>query len=255
MADRPSPDWFPVDPERLPSREQLPSPGRREAVLAVVLLLVLAGVWVRLADPHQLRGPPPTVDSDDQPAEIAADAAERLRYVDYTYTFTFENRSGPGLQAVMKVDNTDEELYRSYGQRERRYGTEGAAWVTRYGEDWVETDVGLYGPDTAAPFDLDVVRSADVTVRQEEDGTLMVAVDDTATVREAVGRPADEARLELYVDTRAGRLESARLYRVVGDVGGWWAYEFYDYGETEVDRPPGVPGTTLEEAFRDIVRG
>jgi hypothetical protein len=251
MYGPPDPDWLPISVERLPTPEQFPSPGRREAVVAAVLLLVLAGVWVRLADPVALRDDPPTVDPGDPPGDVAADAVERLEYVDYTYRLS-PNR---GTAQVTRVDNTDRELYSAFGSVRKRYATEGAAWVQLQGGPWRALDSSRFSAERASPFDPDAIRAADVAVVREVDGILVVAIDDAGTIEAVVGRGVEADRFELHVDTEAGRIVRARLHRSVGESSGWWEYDFYDYGATDVARPPNVPGLTFEEAIRDIVRG
>lgn len=236
--------------ERLPGRDAVPRPSRRQVLALVLVALAVGGVWVRLADPVALRGEAPRVDPADPPADVAADAVERLAYVDYTYRLA----TSRGSSQVTQVDNTDRERYATFGQVRKRYVREGGAWVKLGSGGWREIDDGGIRRTDPSPFDHEAVRGADVTVLEERDGLLVVAINDSATVQAVTGRPIDGGRLQLFVDTDAGRLTKVRYRRVVGDSRGWWVYTFYNYRSTDVVRPPGVPERDLGDLLGDVLR-
>jgi hypothetical protein len=236
--------------ERLPGRDAVPRPSRGQVLAVVLVALVVGGVWVRLADPVALRGDAPTVDPADPPAEVAADAVERLEYVDYTYRLA----TARGSSQVTQVDNTDREQFATFGDVRKRYVREGGAWVKLGSGGWREIEDGGIRRTDPAPFDHEAIRAADVTVMAEGDGRMVVAINDSATVQAVTGRPTDGERLQLFVDTDSGRLTKVRYLRVVGDTSGWWVFTFYNYRSTDVKRPPGVPERTLGDLLDDVRR-
>jgi hypothetical protein len=237
---------------RLPRREQVPTPSRRQVAAVVLVALVVSGVWVRLADPAALRGSPPTVDPSDPPADVVADSVERLEYVDYTYRV----EPGRSRDQVTKVDNTDREVFTAFGDIRKRYTSEDGLWLKFRGEGWrrVEDNEG-FDRETVTPFDAEQIRDADLTVLQSEPGTLVVAVNDSDAVAAIVGQENAEGELRFVVDLDSGRLRLVRYRRVPGSERGWWDYTFYNYRSTTVERPPGVPERTLEDLLGDVLEG
>lgn len=234
---------------RLPRREQVPRPSRRQVLVVLLVALAVTTVGVRLADPVALRGDPPRVDPSDPPAEVVGDSVERLRYVDYTYSLA----TARGASRVTKVDNTDRELYSSFGDVRKRYYSETGGWVKLQGEGWRALQSREFSHRGAMPFDPEAVRVAAVTVLDGEDGTLVVAVNDSAAVSAILGQEVEAGRLQFFVDVDSGRLRQVRYRRVVGETGGWWTYTFYGYRSTTVERPPGVPGRTPSDLLEDVL--
>lgn len=237
---------------RLPRREQVPTPSGRQVAALLLVVLLVAGGWVRLADPVALQGSPPTVDPSDPPEEVVADAVARLEYVDYTYRVSV----GRSRSQVTMVDTTDRQVFTASGEVRKRYMSEDGLWLKFRGEGWraVEGHDG-YDRDNVTPFDADPLREADGTVLDSEPGVLVLAVNDTDAVSAITGRPG-EAELRFVVDLDSGRLRVVR-YRRVDDGGdrGWWTYTFYDYRSTEVRRPQGVPDRTLSDLLEDVLEG
>jgi hypothetical protein len=221
-------------------------------VLAVVLVvLVVCGVWVRVADPVALRGEPPQVDPSDPPNGVVADAVERLEYLDYTY------RVQPSrvTDQITRVENSHRETFTTIGGFRKRYRAEGELWLKFQGEGWRSVDSPGFTHENATPFDPDPLRAADATVLANESGTLVVAVNDSATVSAVLRRDVSSGSLLFAVNLRSGRLTGARFVRDVGDGTRTWSYRFYGYGRTSVERPSAIPDRTIEQTLEDVLSG
>lgn len=217
----------------------------------------------------------PTVDPDDPPAEVAADAVTQLRYRDHAFEYWIRERNRTdgsvrgGIAADVRVQHSAErvrvKVYRSafyegwtepsdphldfYGTsatRHQRYGPDGA-WqrVTRGGY------VYRRNPQFR-PWDAGTFRGANATVRREN-ATALVLVFTDRDVVDAVG-PALENTTGERVTVVVRKRPSPHLARVAyrGRTGTEVVRRTYlvsGVGSTVVERPDRAPPAPVTQAL------
>lgn len=158
----------------------------RRALAAALLVLLFAVGGVQLLDPTFHEPRPPEVDFSEPPAQVAADSAARLEYVDYAYRIDLaKDRDGPWEQLrVVWIERSDRE-YRKVGPLGERgvvtYGTESAVYV-RAGANgtWrfvFHPDVVYPVRTLSQPFLVHRIERANTTVLTDNESVFVVRIE------------------------------------------------------------------------------
>lgn len=245
-------------------------------VVGVCVLLAAIGVLVGygLGGPAPT-GSPPAVDFGDDPADVVADASERLTHRNHTlesWTRTVDYRRGSvggGLFYRLHVEPSRGHVrgrvqpagaYGNYGflgdvSPEEIYAAQGTAWVRPAGDgDWLRSPpAAALAADARETSNLSRERlvAADLTVIADNETRYVAGTtdaraagfDDAGSVRYVVAKGEDPHLREIRHVRDAPTGQSTRLVRVV------------NYGETVAIRPLGLPPTTVSELAARTTRG
>lgn len=231
----------------------------RRTLAAVALALLVAAAGVQLLDPAFDERRPPEVDFSEPPAQVAADSATRLEYVDYAYRIDLaRDRDGPWEQLrVVCIEHSDRE-YRKVGPLGRRgvalYGTDSAAFV-RPGADgewrFVSRPEVMYPVRMLSqPFLLDRIEYSSTDVVVDNASMLVVQIDSNPMkfVKSYSGNAT------VFVNKSDGTIDKVLAEYDTGPTGIRYARFERTTDEPAVSRPNSL-GPSLREVLWDLLRG
>lgn len=231
----------------------------RSASVAIVLALLLAVGAVQLLDPVVGERHPPAVDFSEPPAEVAADSAARLAFVDYSYRIDIaDNRSGPWEQVrVARIEHSDRE-YRKAGPLGNRgvviYGTDAAAFARPgSGGDWQlsgHPDTVYPVPALSQPFLVERIRASNASVEAENRSVFVVRIDSNPLKLASVY----QGNATVYVNKTDRTLEKVLVPYDSGPRRVSYLRFTLTGTEPTVERPDGLAVSTWELGW-DLLRG
>lgn len=239
---------------------------KRLLALAVALLCVFAGV--RIADPR-LDDEEVTVAFEDGPAVVAADSVRRMqtrkvtielrtavdsRIENETYEKRAEIRVEHDIRRYRAVHSTDNDSNGELGF----FGTEGMGWTESPYTDWGRAPSSRY-PGFGSVMNPTAMGQSNARVLVDNETTFAVRFEgedanEAVEGMDAHTRTATPGRFDLYIDKqRKLPTRAVRAYEIPKrNATVRIRYRFTRYGETDVERPEGVPKISIWELLGDI---
>lgn len=246
---------------------------RRLLVLLPVLIAVTV-VGVRVADPS-LTESEVEVSLSDRPAVVAADSVRKLQQHDRTVEVRVAvEDDARGRQPERRIQVSIEPDERRYYTVARAtdpdenappvafFGTEGQGWIQQIHPDgeWGTAHSVRY-PESGRIFEPAAIARADGRVVAENETTLVVRIegaDANAAVEGSYGYTSNElpGHLTVAIDKTDRRPRWAVRAYSPPDRNVTLRYRYrFEYGETSVERPEGVPRFNLREFLGDVYYG
>lgn len=246
---------------------------RRLLVLLPVLIAVTV-VGVRVADPS-LTESEVEVSLSDRPAVVAADSVRKLQHSDRSVEVRValeEDAEDPQARRLVRLSvEPNEQQYfevvRWTDPDENAppvafFGTEGQGWIQQnYPDGEWGTAHSVRYPESGRIFEPAAIARADGRVVTENETTLVVRIegaDANAVVEGSYGYTSNElpGHLTVAIDKDQHRPVWAVREYSVPDRNRTHRYRYrFEYGETSVERPEGVPRFNLREFLGDVYYG
>lgn len=246
---------------------------RRTLVLLAVVVAVTV-VGVRVADPS-FTDDEVEVSLSDRPAVVAADSVRKLQQHDRTVEVRVAvEDDARGRQPKRRIQVSVEPDERRYYTVARAtdpdenappvayFGTEGQGWIQQNHPDgeWNTAHSARY-PESGRILDPAAIARADGRVVAENETTLVVRIegaDANAAVERSYGYTPNElpGHLTVAIDKDQHRPVWAVREYSAPDRNETFRYRYrFDYDETTVERPEGIPPFSVVELLGDIYYG
>lgn len=239
--------------------------NRRLVALGIALLIVVAGV--RVADPT-LDDEAATVELQDEPSHVVADSVRKMRTTTVTVDLRVVVDAGTPDEtyrerAEIRADHDNQRYNALYGtgndsERLGFFGTDGMGWTNSSYTEWGRAPSSRY-PGFGTVMDPATMERSDARIVVDNETTLGVRFEDedaNDALEGLVGHTAKAhpGRLDVYIDKqRRLPVRAVRTYDIPArNTTVRVRYRFTRYGETDVERPEGVPDVSIWELLGDV---